>query len=482
MIFSILHQPKRELYTGEFLKQYTLRSIAKKKPWWYAIRWLKWQKWFWPVYGGFSINGKLHLTEKMSFTNALLIGKTGSGKTSAIISSTILRMTESSLVITDTGELHTLCSGILKKRGYDVRVLDVAHPETDTLNPMLLAQDKSDIQASLDILIQSSFGGGNGGDQFWNENAKSILSPIYVALMNQPHAEYKTFSNLRHCLLNFGKTGEALFKLIADYCDEQSYQEFKSFLDQDPKVIQSSLSTAKSCLSIFQDPHLQKLTASSSFELRQVRERKTALFIKIPEGKVEPYRAIISMLYNAIFHQLMKAPKPYEKSVFLILDEFANSGIPMIPSFPSICTQIRKKRAGLLMCVQDLGQLGELGTHKMSTIVEGATATKIYLPGMSLETAKYLESIIGLRSKTYENHLHQTQEAVRPVYTADELKLLPHNSCIVETLSNRPALLQLFPFYENYWLRRLTKRKPVKIDNSLADQEVKLIRLPVPKP
>lgn len=472
-----LSQQNRQLYAGAFLKNYVLRSFAKRKPWWYAIRWLRpILMWFWPVYDGFSINGKLHISEHKSFENTLLIGKVGSGKTTAILAPTILRTTQSSLIITDTSELFEICSGTLKRRGYDVRVIDVAGGITDLLNTLAFAKDKGVSQANLDILIQFALG-GNGSEKFWNENAKSILNPICSALANHPNQKYNNYANLRHCLLHFGKNGKALFSLISDYGDEQDFQEFKAFLDQDEKVIQSSLSTAKSCLAIFQDEHIQKLTSESTFELSQLRKKKTALFIKIPEGMVEPYRGIIALLYNAIFQELLKQPEKNDKSVFLILDEFANSGITLIPSLPSFCTQNRKKRVGMLMCIQDLGQLGELGANVMSTIVEGATATKIYLPGMSIKTAKYLESLIGLRSKTYENHLGETQEAVRPVYTADELKLIPHNSCIVESPSNRPAFLMLFPFYQNRHLRRLSKRKPVEIDNKKYQEPVEFIPL-----
>lgn len=470
-----LLRPVRNLYTGRWMKLYELRAVLKKKPWWFSKHWLKWLGWFWSYHTGFCVNGKLHLSEKMSCTNYMIFGKTGSGKSTCSIIPTLLLMDEHSLVVTDPGELWEVSSGTLEKRGYRLLNLNIADAKcSDTYNPMDFITERSEIRKAVELLIRSAFPDNAGNNAFWNKSTLSILVPLWVALVKQPEPRYRNVANLRMLLLEFGNDGKRLDALIGTYCDEESFKEYKSFLSQDPKVIQNILSTAKSALSIFADPNIQRLTASTSIDLALLRKEKTALFLKIPEGDIESYQYIIAILYDSIFKQLMKTPEKSDRSVFCVLDEFANCGITLLPQLPSIVTQVRKKRVGLCMCLQDKGQLeGTLGMAATSTIVEGGTFTKLYLPGMSLETARYLESLLGMTNKTYIDHLGNEQEQTRSVMTADEIKtMLPHNACIVEFANKRPALLQLHPFYYQKKLKRYAKRKPVVIHNERAENPI----------
>jgi len=469
-----------QLYSGRWMKLYEQRSLLKKKRWFYPFRWLRWLTWFWPHYTGFCVNGTLHLSEKVSFTNFLIFGKTGSGKSTCSIIPSLLRMTEHSLVVTDPGELWQATSRTLEKRGYALSCINIADPaHSDTFNPMDFARDKSEIRTMVSMLINSAYPNSNGSDEFWNLGAQSILVPLWVALVNQQQEQYKNLANLRMLLLQFGQDGKALDLLISKYCDEESFREYQSFVAQDSKVIQNVLSTAKNALMLFADPAIQRLTATTSINLACLRQQKTALFVKIAEGDIESYQYIIAVIYSAVFKEIMKEPKKSDLSVFCVLDEFANSGVTLLPQLPSIVTQIRKKRAALCMCLQDIGQLeGQLGRAKTSTIVDGGTATKLYMPGMSMEMAQYLERLLGMTTKTYRDQHDQPQEAHRPVMTADELKtMLPHNACVVEFANKRPALLQLHPYYHSWYLRRLTKRKAVVIQHPDAEKPIEFLPL-----
>lgn len=425
------------------------------------------------------MDGKRHLSLHLSHQHFLIVGKTGSGKTACSILPTLLNLEGQSMVVTDPGELYEKTSGYLAKQGVQVHLISLGDPRnSDTFNMMDFVQTRTAIRKVVALLIRSALPNTNGNDAFWNNLAEQILVPLWVALVNQPDPKYRNLANLRTLLLEFGTDGKKIDLLIAQYADEESHREYLAFISQDQKVIQNALSTAKAALNLFGDPAIARLTATTSLDLRSLRKTPTVLYIKTPEAELEYYKFLIMVLYSELFNMAMVEPEKKDLPITFLLEEFANCGVALLPEFVNVITTIRKKRCSIGMVVQDIQQMVNLlGAAKTTSIVEGGTASTLYLPKQSFETAQRLERIIGLTARTHVDHTGKVQESSRAVITADEIMALPHNAAIFHHAGYRPALLQLFPYYYSRKMRRRTRHEPVRIVNERYEELLAFIPL-----
>ena len=83
-------------------------------------------------------NGEIYVDD--NDTNTITIGPTGCGKTRAInkiLLFSIINMMDSVLVNDPKGELYVATSSLAKEKGYNVKVLNLRHPEiSDRWNPL----------------------------------------------------------------------------------------------------------------------------------------------------------------------------------------------------------------------------------------------------------------------------------------------------------------------------------------------------------
>src|SRR5882724_3077415 len=105
---------------------------------------------------GFCLTGNKSLSIKDSFSNALVFGGTGSGKSSRVLIPSILKMAgSSSLCIHDpSGELFEKTSGAIKQLGYTVKVLNYANADySENFNPLYRVHSISDCKRISKLLV-----------------------------------------------------------------------------------------------------------------------------------------------------------------------------------------------------------------------------------------------------------------------------------------------------------------------------------------
>lgn len=463
------HLMTRSLYTGRFAKRYELKKILGKRPWWSHIRWLRWLRCFWKYNRGFALTQDQHLSQHESNSHALVTGTTGSGKSINPVLHTILNLEGQSIVLTDTGELYEKTSGYLASQGYLIWKIDVADPEhSDTFNPMDQMRTLPQIREGFGTIVQATMpANGHGNNSFWNERAGTGAKPLMEALQNQPDPAYRNLANVYRLLLEYDREdGQRLDPLIAEYAHE-SFEEYAAFVRQDPKLRSNSISSAQAALSLWADPAIAQITASTSIDLSLLRKQKIALYIRVPQEQLENYRVFLMLLYHYLFQALLKPPAKNDLDVLVMLEEFANSGVCLLPEFVHIVTTIRKYRCSLMMIVQDIKQMENLiGAAKTTSIVDGGTTHALYLPLQSLHSAQYISQVLGKCSRTYTDPLTgEFRHTTREVMTPDEIMRLPTNTAIYHKKGLAPALIHLRPYFHSRRLRKRARKPPVEITN-----------------
>jgi type IV secretory pathway TraG/TraD family ATPase VirD4 len=426
---------------------------------------------------GLVIDGKKRISLERSFRHLLLIAPTGSGKTTSYIIPNILNLKDTSAVVTDpSGEIYQKTAGYMRTQGFHIKVINVRDLEHSLkFNPLHRANTHTEIKKVSDVLVNSAFSDSRGDQQFWNDGAKNIIN-ILIRCLKQESIEYQNLHNLRHLLNSFGCDGTPLNSFIARNTenDQATFNEFKGFISNDDKVIQGAVATAKIALDKFSDPEMCSLTAKETLNFESLRKEKTVLYLIIPEHEIKYYGFFLSLLYSQLFSFSMESEKEGERylPIFFLLDEFGNTGA--IPNFSSLITTLRKRNCSCSIVLQDIEQLTHTyGRADASTIVNGGCSSRIYFPGLSLQSCEELERILGRSTVRYiESGTHKIGEETdtardatigRSLLTSDEIRTMNDDEALFIHSNLRPVMLRITPYYRSRALLRKTKIKPLEL-------------------
>lgn len=409
---------------------------------------------------GFCLTGKFSLSVAESFKNCLVLGGSGSGKSSTILINSILFMLRgnSSLIINDpSGELRILTSGILKSLGYIIKILDYNSILSECFNPLKRCNTISDIQKLSSLLIRNAL--GESKDQFFNKSAESVLSLFIRYLIFYAEPKYQTLYNVLYLINLFAGSPEKIDKLIVKTRDEKLITEYKAFLKYGDKTLMSVVATAKTALSLWSDETIAKITSVDTIDFAEFREKRVALFINNSVPDMHYFGVMSSLFFQQFFNDLLiKTPGKSENSVFFLLDEASSM---YLPGLSTTISNIRKYKSGIMLIYQDYHQLDAIyGSYEAKNISANCYA-KVYLPGQPIETCKMLETTLGRFEYTDEKEILRT----RQLMTADEIRMT--DKAIILIGNKAPIHGTLHPFYRNWKLKAMTEILPCEPSNML---------------
>lgn len=421
---------------------------------------------------GFCLTGRRSLTCKDSFQNALIVGGTGTGKSSVVLIPSLFTMHGSFVVHDPSGELLIKSAGYLKQKGYEIKVLNFASPQCSSgYNPIIRAQSSSDIQKIALLLVENALG-GKTKDPFWNTQATSLLTML-ISILKQQENEYQNLYNVRQLLNRLGGNPESVDALFSKYADEVLFAEYKSFIAYDEKVVSGIIATCKASLQIFNDDSVARVTSFDNLNFLDFRNKPTALFIQNSVAEQKYYSVITSIFFEQFFSFLLgRFPKKDEKEIFLLIDEASSLNLPTLPL---AVANVRKHRSGIMLLVQDFNQLiHHYGKYDADGIKSNCFA-KMYFTGTSLETAKELEQTLG--KYQYEDDKKRT--VVRPLMTNDEIRTMNVRRALLICGHYPPILARLKPYYKNRTFRNYSNIPVSDIENSELPETVSILPLSV---
>jgi type IV secretion system protein VirD4 len=419
---------------------------------------------------GFCLNGKRSLSVKRSYENSLVIGGTGSGKSSIVLIPSLYRMQSSFIIHDPSGELYSKSSGYLKERGYEIKVLNFANAGISSgYNPLARAFTTSDIQKVASLLVRTSLG-GDPKDPFWNTQATAIIGMLITVLKNHDE-EYQNLYNVRQLLNQLGGDPESIDRLFSENADEVLFAEYKSFIAYDAKVISGILATAKAALQLFSDDSVAKVTSFDTIYFHEFRDKRVALFIQNSVAEQKYYSVLTSLFFEQFFSYILsRFPAKSEHDIFLLIDEASSLSLPTLPL---AVANVRKHRAGIMLLVQDFAQLiHNYGRYDADAIKSNCYA-KMYFTGQSHETTKELESVLG----KYEYMGEKGEKVVRPLMTNDEIRTIKSTQALLVCGNQKPVLTKLRPFYKNRLYREYSELESVETTSEIGAHEVPILKL-----
>ena len=282
------------------------------------------------------LDGKKHRRN----LNILVCGGSGAGKTRFFCKPNAMQCNTSMVILDPKGEIVRDVGGLLEKKGYEVRVLDLINMQKSyCYNPFVYLRNDNDVQRLVTNLFKATTPkGSQSQDPFWDTAASMLLLSLVFYLKYEAPPEEQNFPMVME-LLRAGEVREdddsyvspldELFDRLEMVNPEHiALKYYRDYHSGSAKTLKSIQITLAARLEKFNLESLASLTATDELDLPSLGEKKVALFALIPDNDTS-FNFLVSILYTQLFQQLFYlADHKYGGSLpvhcHFIMDEFAN--------------------------------------------------------------------------------------------------------------------------------------------------------------
>lgn len=386
--------------------------------------------------------------------NVLVCGGSGAGKTRFYCKPNIMQANTSLVVLDPKGEIIRDTGGLLEKKGYEVRVLDLINMEkSHCYNPFRYITSDNDVQKLVTNLFKSTTPkGSQSSDPFWDTAASMLLLALIFYLKYEAPEEEQNFPMVME-MLRAGDVSEEdesyyspldslFYDLEMRQPDHIAVKYYKAYHSGSAKTLKSIQITLAARLEKFNLESMAMLTATDELDLSSMGEKKVALFALIPDNDTS-FNFLVSILYTQLFQQLFyTADRKYGGSlpvhVHFCMDEFSNVSLP--DDFDKILSVMRSRGVSVSIILQNMAQLKALFEKQWESIV-GNCDEFLYLGGNEQSTHKYVSELLGkatIDTNTYGKSSGRSgsystnyQTAGRELMTPDEVRMLDNRYALL---------------------------------------------------
>ena len=393
--------------------------------------------------------------------NILCIGGSGAGKTRFFAKVNVLNANTSFVVLDPKGELLRDCGGLLKAKGYDIKVIDLINMEkSHCYNPFVYLRNDNDIQRLVTNLFKNTTPkGSQSQDPFWDQAATMLLLALVFYLHYEAPEDEQNFPMVME-MIRAGEVREdneeyqspldELFERLERRNPEHvALKYYRSYHSGSAKTLKSIQITLISRLEKFNLDSLASMTQTDEMELWSLGEKKTAVFALIPDND-SSFNFIVGMLYTQLFQQLYYQADVIHGGrlpvhVHFVMDEFANVALP--DEFDKLLATMRSREISVSIIIQNLAQLKALFEKQWESIV-GNCDHFLYLGGNEQSTHEYVSKLLGketIDTNTYgqsrgRNGSYSTnwQLSGRELLDASEVRMLDNQYALLFIRGERP--------------------------------------------
>lgn len=395
--------------------------------------------------------------------NVLVVGGSGAGKTRYFVKPNVMQTNCSMVVLDPKGEILRSTGWLLKRKGYNLKVLDLCNMErSHCYNPFVYLRDDNDVQRLVTNLFKSTTPkGAQTQDPFWDTAAQMLLLALIFYLKYEAPEEEQNFAMVMD-MIRAGEVDEedpkaksALDTLFADLRKTEpshiALKYYDAYHAGSGKTLKSIQITLAARLEKFNLESVAGLTVTDELELWSLGEEKTALFAIIPDNDTS-FNFLVSILYTQLFQQLFEvADRKHGGSlpvhVQFLMDEFANIALP--DDFDKILSVMRSRGVSVSIILQNLAQLKALFEKQWESIV-GNCDEFVYLGGNEKETHKYVSELLGkatIDTNSFGrsfgrngNYTKNDQKSGRELMLPEEVRMLDNRFALLFIRGERPVM------------------------------------------
>ena len=422
---------------------------------------------------------------KPSNNNMLVIGSSGSYKTTSIVTPNLLLANDNFIVLDVKGELSYKYGLYLKSRGYTIRVLNLKEQDkSDCYNPFVYIENETDlIKLIANIQDACTPPDSMSADPFWHQGAGLYLQSVfyYEWCVSRKEKRSGTFNNVLK-LLNEETIPDPNFKAEKGKIqptvlqskmkalekeegpDNPAVRDYRKLKEGAAETVRSIVIIINAMLKLCQTDGLKRIFARDELNLRDFAtgvggtiekpnvDGKIALFIVVNDED-ESFNFIASMVYTQALEILSRMADTDFKDrggslpipLTFWMDEFYAGARPH--DTEKIMGVIRSRNISMVPILQSVAQIKALfKTEKWEVIMDNCP-TLIFLGAGAgaIETHKYISELLGnMTIDTIGDGKHGQQtnsnygRAGAPLMTPQQVKRMDRKHCIIFTEEERP--------------------------------------------
>lgn len=403
--------------------------------------------------------GKMRTVFSPETIHTLVIGTTGSGKTSSYIIPSVKALaltteaTRPSFLFTDPkGELYEKTAWYLAEHGYKILTLDFRHPERSLRwNPLRYAWTKMcEAQGVLDRITMVSERGvpvyrlngraydgdaidaaaraeiqrledeayeeiinivaalcpvTSAKDPIWDEGAKGLIQGVVMAMLEDGMspddvgmtAEKFNFYNLHQICTHAGAGYKDLIGYF-QYRDKKSraVSSAEIVLVAPPQQQGSYMSSVQQKLQMFNDRGICNMTSASEIDVKEMDEQPTAIYLMLPDEK-EGRHPLGSLFISQCYKKLVE--KAVENGGSLKRKVFfmmdEYGNMPKIDGVQSMYTVGRSRGIIQIPVIQSYSQIIDKYGQETARTIFGNCNIEVFIGSKDNETCKQFSEKLG---------------------------------------------------------------------------------------
>jgi len=395
----------------------------------------------------------------------LVVGVTGSGKTSAVVDPLVYSLAKAgeSMVFTDPkGEIYRNHTTYLKHKGYNIVVLNFRNPQNgNAWNPLMVPyklykegnRDKA-LELIDDVANNVVKNDGPQQDPFWQDSAADYLAANILGLIEDAKENEINLKSVNVMTTvgedKFGGNSTYIkeyFKLKGE--QSSTYMLASNTINAPQDTKGSILSTFRLKIRNFGSrDNLTEMLSYSDFDIADIGKQKTAVFIIVQDEK-KTYHALatifIKQAYEVLIDVAQNSPGshlPFRTN--FILDEFAN--MPALKDITTMVTAARSRHIRFTFIIQNYAQLDQVYGKEEAQTIRSNCANLMYLLTTELAALEEISKLCGeVKSKKDD------KTASVPLITVADLQKLQLNEVIIIRNRQNPFRTKLKQAFNIDW-------------------------------
>jgi len=411
------------------------------------------------------------------FQHVLLFAPTGSGKGVGFVIPNLVFWTDSLICHDIKMENHELTSGYREKKLKNkVYLWNPADPDgrTHCYNPLDWISSKpgqmvDDVQKICNLILPEQ--------EFWQNEARSLLLGVILYLCAVPD-KVCSFGEVVRTM----RSDDVVYSLavvldtIGKKIHPVSYMNIASFLQKADKERSGVVSTLNSGLELWANPLIDAATATSDFDLQQMKKQKVSVFCGVTPDNLQRLEPLLKVFYQQasdfLTRKMPGKDEPY--GVLFMMDEFPTLG--EMKQFQTGIAYFRGYRVKLFLIVQDTQQLKGIYEDAGMNSFLSNSYYRITFSANNVETAKLISELVGNKTvKQYSKNMPKfldfnpqsrtlnESEVQRALLLPQEVITLPRDEQIILIESTAPIKTKkIFYYQDSFFMSRVYDPKRPK--------------------
>lgn len=355
------------------------------------------------IIGKAASGGYLQVPEMLTYSHALVCGRTGVGKSRGFFIPQLIERIGTNMIVTEAtpgyeaGELYSLTSGWRKLAGHQIYCFNPSDMSSHRINPIdRIRYAPEEMKASRaeslsDLIIMNGQADQQRGEsKTWNDSEKLLLTPLLLhAAASEP--EYGHFGALRWLLL---QGPDRLRKILYRSPSEVAQMEFEGWmrLSGETNFKYGVFSGLITKLNPWMTDQMVTLTEKTDIDLEALKHQLFTFYLAVP-SRSRDSKLIGSLMVNFLLDHILEIRESMKYPIAMLLDEFTNFG--KISGIEDTLSIIRKNKIGLVLGFQNYYQLEKVYNRKEAQIILDQPATQVYFKQKNYREAKELSDALG---------------------------------------------------------------------------------------